>query len=123
MSLKDRLTEDMQAAMKSGDKLQVGTLRMLSSAIKNRDIELRTASSQPDDDALVTEDGHWYVAGLFGEDALVLLDLWGKLKAPGAVFADITWVAFTGQAVPARMSVRSCSACGSRRRRATRAGF
>jgi protein NirF len=27
-------------------------------------------------DALVTEDGHWYVAGLFGEDALVLLDLW-----------------------------------------------
>jgi protein NirF len=27
-------------------------------------------------DALVTEDGRWYVAGLFGEDALVLLDLW-----------------------------------------------
>ena len=27
-------------------------------------------------DALITEDGHWYVAGLFGEDALVLLDLW-----------------------------------------------
>ena len=27
-------------------------------------------------DALVTEDGHWYVAGLFGEDALVLLNLW-----------------------------------------------
>jgi uncharacterized protein YqeY len=28
---------------------------MLESAIKNRDIELRTASVQPDDDALVTE--------------------------------------------------------------------
>src|SRR5512144_1017189 len=27
-------------------------------------------------DALVTEDGRWYVAGLFGEDALILLDLW-----------------------------------------------
>jgi Xaa-Pro aminopeptidase len=27
---------------------------------------------------------------------LVLLDLWGKLKQPGAVFGDITWVAFTG---------------------------
>jgi protein NirF len=27
-------------------------------------------------DALITEDGHWYVAGLFGEDALILLDLW-----------------------------------------------
>src|SRR4029079_15757548 len=30
----------------------------------------------------------------------VLLDLWGKLPVPGAVFADITWVGFTGAAVP-----------------------
>ncbi len=29
---------------------------------------------------------------------LVLLDLWGKLKQPGAVFGDITWVAYTGPA-------------------------
>jgi Xaa-Pro aminopeptidase len=33
-------------------------------------------------------------------DELVLLDLWGKLRAPGAVFADITWVGYTGAAVP-----------------------
>ncbi len=31
---------------------------------------------------------------------IVLLDLWGKLPTPGAVFADITWVGFTGSAVP-----------------------
>jgi Xaa-Pro dipeptidase len=31
---------------------------------------------------------------------LVLLDLWGKLRAPGAVFADITWMGFTGSPVP-----------------------
>jgi Xaa-Pro aminopeptidase len=31
---------------------------------------------------------------------LVLLDLWGKLSTAGAVFADITWVGFTGTAVP-----------------------
>jgi Xaa-Pro aminopeptidase len=31
---------------------------------------------------------------------LVLLDLWGKLASPGAVFADITWVGFTGRQVP-----------------------
>ena len=41
--------------MKSGDKEKVGTLRMAQSAIKNRDIELRTAAIQPEDDALVTE--------------------------------------------------------------------
>ena len=31
---------------------------------------------------------------------IVLLDLWGKLDRPGAVYADITWVGFTGSAVP-----------------------
>jgi Xaa-Pro aminopeptidase len=31
---------------------------------------------------------------------IVLLDLWGKLPQPGAVFADITWVGFTGASVP-----------------------
>jgi Xaa-Pro dipeptidase len=34
-------------------------------------------------------------------DEVLLLDLWGKKTAPGAVFADITWVAFTGERVPA----------------------
>lgn len=33
---------------------------------------------------------------------LVLLDLWGKLDRPGAVYADITWVGYTGTKVPAR---------------------
>ena len=31
---------------------------------------------------------------------IVLLDLWGKLDRPGAVYADITWVGFTGPAAP-----------------------
>jgi Xaa-Pro dipeptidase len=35
---------------------------------------------------------------------LVLLDLWGKLPGDGAVFADITWVGFTGSSVPAEFS-------------------
>jgi Xaa-Pro dipeptidase len=39
------------------------------------------------------------------KDELVLLDLWGKKKDdPGAVFADITWVGFTGRYVPAEMT-------------------
>jgi Xaa-Pro dipeptidase len=40
----------------------------------------------------------------FGADELVLLDLWGKLDQPGAVYADITWVAYTGRAVPERFA-------------------
>jgi uncharacterized protein YqeY len=53
--IRDDIKAALVSAMKGGDKEQVGTLRMLQSAIKNRDIELRTASVQPDDDALVTE--------------------------------------------------------------------
>ena len=34
-------------------------------------------------------------------DEVLLLDLWGKLRDPGAVFADITWVGVTGRQVPA----------------------
>ena len=34
-------------------------------------------------------------------EQVVLLDLWGKLDRPGAVYADITWVGFTGSTVPA----------------------
>ena len=33
-------------------------------------------------------------------DEMVLIDLWGKLPARGAVFADIAWVGFTGAQVP-----------------------
>jgi Xaa-Pro aminopeptidase len=35
---------------------------------------------------------------------MLLLDLWGRLPNPGAVFADITWVGFTGADVPDRYS-------------------
>jgi Xaa-Pro aminopeptidase len=35
-------------------------------------------------------------------EEIVLLDLWGKLDVPGAVFADITWMGYTGPRVPER---------------------
>ena len=53
--IRDEIKAATIAAMKSGDKDTTGTLRMVQAAIKNRDIELRTASAQPEDDALVTE--------------------------------------------------------------------
>jgi Xaa-Pro aminopeptidase len=39
-----------------------------------------------------------------GPNEGVLIDLWGKLTTPGAVFADITWVGFTGRNVPRDLS-------------------
>jgi Xaa-Pro aminopeptidase len=37
-----------------------------------------------------------------GRDELVLLDLWAKLPHPDAVYADITWMGYTGRQVPER---------------------
>ena len=37
-------------------------------------------------------------------DEVLLLDLWGKLDRPGAVFADITWIGYTGRRVPERFA-------------------
>ena len=53
--IRDDIKTALVTAMKSGDKAATGTLRMVSSAIKNRDIELRTSSGGGDDDAMVTE--------------------------------------------------------------------
>jgi Xaa-Pro aminopeptidase len=39
-----------------------------------------------------------------GKDEILLLDLWGKLGDPGAVFADITWMGYTGPTVPERFA-------------------
>src|SRR5689334_20711232 len=53
--IRDDIKAATITAMKSGNKDEVGTLRLVSAAIKNRDIEARTGSAPKDDDALVTE--------------------------------------------------------------------
>ena len=52
--IRDDIKAATIAAMKSGDKETTGTLRLVSAAIKNRDIEARTGGAPADDDALVT---------------------------------------------------------------------
>ena len=41
MNLEERLIEEMKQAMKSTDKLRLSTIRMIRSAIKNKEIEQR----------------------------------------------------------------------------------
>ncbi len=47
-------------------------------------------------------------------DELVLLDLWGKLDRQGSVYADITWVGFTGPQVPRREAKAFSAAAAAR---------
>ena len=41
MSLKDRIQEDMKAAMRSGEKERLGTIRLILAAIKQREVDER----------------------------------------------------------------------------------
>jgi hypothetical protein len=41
MSLKGRITDDMKAAMRSGEKERLGVIRMITAAIKQREVDER----------------------------------------------------------------------------------
>ena len=53
--IRDDIKAAQIAAMKGGDKAGTQTIRLIQSAIKNRDIEARTGKAPEDDDLLVTE--------------------------------------------------------------------
>ena len=54
--IRDDIKAALVSAMKGGDKPGTATIRLIQSALKNRDIELRGAAGAPvDDDLLVTE--------------------------------------------------------------------
>lgn len=53
--IRDTIKAAQITAMKAGEKERLAAVRLILAKIKDRDIELRTASQQPDDDALVVE--------------------------------------------------------------------
>jgi uncharacterized protein len=53
--IRDDIKAATIVAMKGGDKETTATLRMVSAAVKNRDIEVRTGGAPASDDQLVTE--------------------------------------------------------------------
>jgi len=53
--IRDAIKSAQIEAMKAGDKDRLAAVRLILAKIKDRDIELRTASSTPDDDALVVD--------------------------------------------------------------------
>ena len=53
--LRDEIKSAQIAAMKAGDKPRLNAVRLILAKLKDRDIELRTASQVPEDDTLVVE--------------------------------------------------------------------
>ena len=53
--IRDAIKAAQIEAMKAGDKDRLAAVRLILAKIKDRDIELRTASSTPDDDTVVVD--------------------------------------------------------------------
>lgn len=53
--LRDSIKAAQVAAMKAGDKPRVAAVRLILAKLKDRDIELRTAATLPDNDTLVID--------------------------------------------------------------------
>jgi uncharacterized protein YqeY len=53
--IRDSIKAAQVAAMKSGDKERLAAVRLILAKLKDKDIELRTAASLPDDDTLVVD--------------------------------------------------------------------
>jgi uncharacterized protein YqeY len=53
--IRDMIKAAQIAAMKAGDKPRLAAVRLILAKLKDKDIELRTASSLPDDDVLVVD--------------------------------------------------------------------
>jgi len=53
--IRDDIKAATVTAMKARDSVRLGTLRLISAALKNKDIELRTGTPPADDDMLVAD--------------------------------------------------------------------
>ena len=53
--IRDEIKQSLVDAMKAGDTAKRDAIRLIQSALKNRDIELRGSTNPPADDVLVTE--------------------------------------------------------------------
>jgi len=53
--IREQLKSAQVTAMKAGDKERLAAVRLILAKLKDRDIELRTATTVPDDNAIVVE--------------------------------------------------------------------
>ncbi len=97
--IRDSLKAAQVAAMKAGDKQRTAAIRLIQSAIKNRDIELRTGTAPGDDDAVVTEVLHKMIKQR--RESITLYEQGGRAELADAEKAELTIIE---EFLPAQMS-------------------
>lgn len=97
--IRDEIKTALVAAMKARDATTTAAIRLIQSSIKNRDIELRTAASQPDDDLLVTE-----VLQKMIKQRRESIEMYEKGNRPELAAAEAAEVAVIERFLPQQMS-------------------
>lgn len=97
--IRDDLKTALVVAMKARDAGTTAAIRLIQSAVKNRDIELRTATAQPDDDLLITE-----VLQKMIKQRRESIEMYEKGNRPELAKAEADEVAVIERFLPAQMS-------------------
>lgn len=97
--IRDEIKTALVAAMKARDATTTAAIRLIQSSVKNRDIELRTATQQPDDDLLVTE-----VLQKMIKQRRESIEMYEKGNRPELAAAEAAEVAVIERFLPQQMS-------------------
>ena len=103
--LREEIKSAQIAAMKAGDKPRLNAVRLILAKLKDRDIELRTASQVPDDDTLVVE-----VLQKMGKQRRESIALYEQGGRPELADAETAELAVIESFMPAQMSEAETSA-------------
>ena len=103
--LREEIKSAQIAAMKAGDKPRLNAVRLILAKLKDRDIEMRTASQAPDDDTLVVE-----VLQKMGKQRRESITLYEQGGRPELADAEAAELAVIESFLPAQMSEAETSA-------------
>jgi len=97
--IRDTIRAELVTAMKAGEKDKVAAIRLIQSALKNRDIELRGKEPPASDDALVTE-----VLQKMVKQRRESIDMYRKGNRPELAEAEEREIAVIEAFLPTQMS-------------------
>jgi len=97
--IRDDIQQALVAAMKARESAKVGALRLISSAIKNRDIEARVGGAPADDDLLVVE-----VLNKMAKQRRESIEMFDKGNRPELAAAEAAELAVIEGFLPQRLS-------------------
>ncbi len=103
--IRDDIKSATIASMKAGDSARTGTLRLIASAVKNRDIELRTGTPPADDDVMVAE-----VLSKMAKQRRESIEMYVAGNRPELADAERAEIAIIETFMPAQMSEEDAKA-------------